>query len=296
MSRRTDTTHLGHSKSASAPRTERSRSANAVCGPQEEGAGRRAILLGGLGIGLLAAGAAAMPYVGPRLYEACCQPVCERKPARIHAILVDRSDEPLPGSQSQGIDALAERFMGESRMGDRTIIAKLLSSATNPTETIKELCDPGRASEKTVWLNTYDPSDTERSASFTDPWRAALQLSKTPSPFVTTPLVEGVKQLSAGLSFYGRDTAVAKRLLIISDVLMNSGPANSYRENLSDQRARAARAYVREFIPTLANCEVTVGLLARHQNRHRQTRQQLAWFEAYLRDGGATAINWVDLR
>jgi hypothetical protein len=42
------------------------------------------------------------------------------------------------------------------------------------------------------------------------------------------------------------------------------------------------------------NTEVTVGVLARHNFRHRQTRDQLRWFELYrkhpVRAAGATAF------
>ena len=209
---------------------------------------------------------------------------------------MDCSDEPLPGLQSQGIDTLAERFIEASRMGDRALVARLVANAANPTEILKELCDPGRASEKNILLNTYDPDDAQRTSAYLGPWRAAVQAAKKPSPQGATPLVEAIKQLSAALGFQSRDPSVAKRLLIVSDVLMNSGPANSYKENLSDSKAKVARAYIREFVPTLLNCEVTVGLLARHNHRHRQTKEQLKWFETYLRDGGATAVLWEDLR
>lgn len=256
---------------------------------------RRTFLLGAIGIAGIG-GAIVGPRIGPQLYELCCRPVCERKPQRVHAVLIDCTDEPLPGSQDQGINRLAERFLDHSRLGDRAIIARLLLDAANPTETLEELCDPGRTSERTILTNTYDPDDKERKSRYIEPLRTAIEAAKKPSPQAKTPLVEGIKQLSASLGFHGRDASVEKRCLLVTDCLMNSGPASSYRENLSDESARVARAYIREFVPTLVNCEVTIGLIARHAHRHRQTPEQLRWFAEHLRSGGATDVLWEDIR
>ncbi|MGE0061404.1 MAG: hypothetical protein AB7T86_04925 [Xanthobacteraceae bacterium] len=294
MSRRSDRTQPTQRREMCA--SPRHLSATAPCADDEPTVSRRNLVLGTIGVVSLGVAAAAAPYVAPQIYEICCQPVCDKKPTRVHAILVDCSDVPLDGTQTAGIDTLAQQFIDASRSGDHVIIAKLRSDAANPTEIISEMCDPGRADEKNIFVNTYDPNDAERMSAFVEPWRSALQSAKKPSPLGKTPLVEGIKQLAASLGFSGSDPSVAKRLLIVSDILMNSGPANSYKEDLSQPNAKAARAYIRDFIPALANCQVTIGLLARHQHRHRQIKQQLAWFEDYLKAGGATSVAWVDLR
>lgn len=88
-------------------------------------------------------------------------------------MLIDNTDLPLPGSQSRAIDGLAERFIGSSQMGDRALVARLVADAANPTEILKELCDPGSASERGILLDTYDPDD--RTSTYLGPWRAAMQ-------------------------------------------------------------------------------------------------------------------------
>lgn len=258
------------------------------------GLSRRTVVVGGLvvvGVGVVGAA----PLVAPRIEE-YLRPVCSKKPTRVHAVLIDCTDEPLPGSQDNSISRVAERFIDQSRIGDRALVARLALEAENPTQLLKEICDPGRSVERSALTSTYDPDDTEWKAAYLEPWRVAVEAAKKPSPQDKTPLVEGIRQLTATIGFHGRDEAVAKRLLIVSDVLMNSGPASAYKENLSDPAAKMARAYIKEFTPWLVNCEVTVGLLARHKHRHRQTPEQLRWFTEYLRTGGATKVSWEDIR
>jgi|SRR5579864_1922280 len=268
------------------------------------------VLAGVVCTAALGATLGAIYYAAPKVWKYAVQAeegrdACSMAPTRVDVILVDSSDPLVSLAQGVERDELVRKFLEDSEEGRRIAIARLTGDPMSPLEVLYRGCDPGAPHEKSILFNTPVDVAERRQREYIDKIKGAIKNAYVPPVMPMTPLIEGLNQLFNQQEFYGVDSKVAKRLLIITDTLQNSAKVTAYPLKKPGSKkphtslptriiAGESNYYIDSLRTTVTNTTITVGFLYRPNLQHLQTRRYEDWFRAYLASNGAQ-VAWVHL-
>lgn len=244
-------------------------------------------------------------YGSPKLWDYVMQnterqlDACAQTPARVDAIVVDASDPVIAAAQRAERDMLIDNFLKSSEYGRRIIVARLTGEPRLPLELVYQGCDSGRAKQPGVVFNTK--AAEQRRSEYVENIEDAISRAYISPGRPMTPLIEGLGQLFRKQEFYGQNANVAKRVLLLTDTLQNSGKVTAYpvkkrraavQSRLTDPQSRR---YVDSFRTEVSNTEITVGCLYRPNLKELQSFEHKTWFKTFLASNGAR-VKWVEVR
>ncbi len=237
---------------------------------------------------LLSMGALAHYLKGEVLHDG--ETLCPSDQSVPHTVLlVDRTD-PFTDLHTRLFESAVERGSAALRRGERLSIFLIEARTSTPPAPILSLCKPDDGSDAN-WL--YQNSTLLRSAfekQFAQPLTALVDRLHEPAQAPASPILETIRAVSLLPSF--REAQARRKLIVVSDLLENTARYSHYTTTPDYQSFRRS-PYGASLLPSLHGVEVELVYLPNQRAQKRQGRAHLAFWQSYLTEAGARAVEVV---
>ena len=201
-------------------------------------------------------------------------------------ILVDRTD-PFTDLHTMLLESAVEYGSAALRRGERLSIFLIEARAPVRPAPILSLCKPNDGSDAN-WL--YENATLLRSAfekQFARPLTALVDQLHEPAQEPASPILETIRAVSLLPSF--REAQARRKLIVVSDLLENTARYSHYTTTPDYQNFRRS-PYGASVLPSLHGVEVELVYLPNQRAQKRQGRAHLTFWQSYLTEAGARAV------
>ncbi len=201
-------------------------------------------------------------------------------------ILVDRTD-PFTDLHTRLFDSVVERRSAALRKGERLSIFLIEARTPVRPAPILSLCKPDDGSDAN-WLyqnSTLLQRNFEKR--FAQPLTALVDRLHEPAQAPASPILETLRAVSLLPSF--REAQEHRKLIVVSDLLENTARYSHYTTT-PDYRGFRRSPYGASVLPVLEGVEVELVYLSNERAQRRQGTVHLAFWQSYLTEAGARAV------
>lgn len=217
----------------------------------------------------------------------------DREPPVVLAILLDLTDRLSTLERTQVFNAL-ERAQLEVPVHGLLELYTLTEDASSVSEPKVSVCNPGRGADMNELYQNPKLAEKRWDAAFRGPIVAALESTVESVDSTQSPILEGIRTISASLFTRAEFDRSEKRLVLVSDLLQHSQLTSHYRTQHTFEQLKAQVGFGSVSAP-LSGVRVDVLYISRPGTARLQTRQHIAFWEAFVaeNDGELMSVKRV---
>lgn len=239
-------------------------------------------VLGCFGVGLYAW------FVVPRSPALDASTNCPTSgPVAITVVLVDTSDE-LPNAAKKEIEKilidLRDQLQIHSLLEVRALDPKLSGGRK-----LFVSCNPGNAQNFDPLYGNPKLAEKRWKERFADPFTKAIPRALEPIPANTSPIMATIQSIALDLFTGRRAASLPKTLVVISDLIENSGDYSQYKGEYSFQKFRQTLHY-RNTRTSLNGAEVIIHYIDRPAARGAGSVEHQIFWKQWFEDNGG---DWI---
>ena len=209
-------------------------------------------------------------------------------PSSIMAILLDRTDSFGPNTKSD----LKNQIIGKldsTKENDEISVFTVDSMHKKSLEPIIQVCNPGDPDSADPLISNPEKIRRHWKEKFRQPLEDVLNdlLEEKESPY--SPIMESVQSVSITHFQSTKRRSIPRRLIIISDLLQNSGAISFYRDQPNFDRFKRTLES-RGLNPDLRGVDIELWLIQRRQPQQGDGGTLLRFFKSWLSEHGGTVV------
>lgn len=217
-------------------------------------------------------------------------------PASLTVILIDTTD-PLDAVQKQDIEDKIKPLLQDrtptNRQGTPTHGEVMLFTIQPVGDSLLRpqalACNPGSGAGQSQWTGNPRLMQRRWRRIFADKLKKMLAALLTAPDSPTSPIMESVQSVAVGVFEEPRFEKVPKNLVIVSDMVQNTGGYSQYREHYSFARFQK-NSYYLTVRPELDGVNVSILYLRRPATLAIQTAEHIQFWRNFFEDAGVKSF------
>lgn len=201
-------------------------------------------------------------------------------PGQIVALAIDLSD-PFDAVQTLNLQNKIREMIGTLQRGDRLDIYEVNAPQGGLATRTFSMCNPGDPTTFEAVTSNENDAEGNYKAKFAESLDHALKAAQKQQTAPQSPILESLRSL-APTSFPGEVDAASKRIILVSDMIQNTGTYSMFKSGTADfdtfmnspNYARAATDFRKAKFDLL--------VVSRVEYAKHQTRSLLLWWEQYI--------------
>jgi hypothetical protein len=221
---------------------------------------------------------------------------CRQEGARsITVVLMDATDA-LTAQQSERLVIELKRLREVVPRFDRIVVYAVTDANPKAIEgPLVDACNPGRGAQADEFYETARIVEQKFLDLFDHPFEAAFARLVSAKASDQSPLIEAIESVSVAVFGSIIDESVAKKIIVVSDMLQHTGELSLYRQ-VPTFPAFAATDTFRMHRPRLTGVEVEIWEINRPSKGPAISRAKIAefWTQYFKQQGARLGVDFWD--
>jgi len=200
-------------------------------------------------------------------------------------ILIDRTD-PLNEIQRQEIKVYLNDIKNSIALHSAIIIYGIDKPEPSWIKPDLFLCNPGKGEKKSKW--TSNPMLAKKTWDIKFSKRVDETIDKLMEPLKirNSPIMEAIKVVTIGEFVGNKNSGIAKKLIIISDMIQNTSTFSQYKNHCDFTTFKSSRAFG-HYLTDMRGIDVEIFYVRRPNLRNVQGKKHILFWQQYFNEMGA---------